>query len=117
SRIRSAIMYGGYPNANSSPSIISTVSSGATLHDDLEGDPGNRGQNIFEALSARAAQDTDNLSPTWLAYQALGRGNNRRIVTVPIASTWSGNGANAQTDVIGFANFLLDASYSGTSGP
>jgi len=49
-------MFGGYPNANSSPSIISTVSSGDTLHND-------RGQNIFDALSARAAQDTDDLFP------------------------------------------------------
>jgi Flp pilus assembly protein TadG len=110
SNVRQAIQYGGYPNANSFPS---SVSAG----DSLSGVPGNRGTSIFDALANRAAQDTDDASTTWAQYKALGAGNGRRIVTVAIAGTWSGHGANANTPVLGFANFLLDTTYSGTSGP
>jgi Flp pilus assembly protein TadG len=110
SRVRTAIEYGGYPNANSNPS---SVAAGDTLG----GVPGNRGTSIFDALAIRAAQDTDDTSTTWADYKAAGTGNGRRVVTVAVAGTWSGNGANANTPVLGFANFLLDTTYSGTSGP
>jgi hypothetical protein len=43
-------------------------------------------------------------------------GNGRRIVTVAIGGTWSGNGSNASTAILGFANFFLDIHYSGSSG-
>jgi Flp pilus assembly protein TadG len=108
--VRTAIRYGGYPNANSNPSTISTG-------DALKGVPGNRGTSIFDALRDRAMQDTDDTSTTYAQYLANGTGNGRRIVTVAIASTWVGNGNNAQTPNLGFANFLLNTTYAGTSGP
>lgn len=110
SNVRTAIEYGGYPNANSSPSSVSTG-------DSLKGVPGNRGTSIFDALRIRAEQDTDLTSLTWAAYQASGTGNGRRVVTVAIAGPWSGSGNNAHTTVLGFANFLLEPIYAGTSGP
>ncbi len=110
SNVRSAIMYGGYPNASSTPSSLSV---GMNLY----GVPGNRGSSIFSALSDRAGQDTDDYSTSYATYRSTGAGNGRRIVTVVIAGTWSGNGSNAKTPVLGFANFFLDASYSGSSGP
>ena len=33
------------------------------------------------------------------------------------AGAWSGNGNNAHTTIVGFANFFLGPTYSGTSGP
>ena len=62
-------------------------------------------------------QDTDDTSTNYADYMASGTGNGRRIVTVAIGGTWSGNGNNASTPVLGFANFLLNTTYSGTSGP
>ena len=110
SNVRTAIEYGGYPNPNSSPSSISAG-------DTLGGVPGNRGTSIFDALANRAAQDTDVSSTTWDQYKAAGTGNFRRVITVAIGGAWSGNGNNAHTTVLGFANFFLNASYAGTSGP
>jgi Flp pilus assembly protein TadG len=110
SNVRTAIEYGGYPNANSSPSSLSAGTS-------LGGVPGNRGSSIFDALNARAAQDSNDTSATYADYVASGTGNNRRLVTVAVAGTWSGNGNNASTSIVGFANFFLLPSYSGTSGP
>lgn len=110
SAVRSAITSGGYPNANSTPSSLSTA-------DSLRGVPGNRGASIFDALSDRSSQDTDTTSTTYQQYVTAGTGNGRRIVTVPVGGTWSGNGSNARTTVLGFANFFLDRSYSGSSGP
>ena len=114
--VRTAIEYGGYPNPNSTPSSIST---GDALHpaDSLYGVPGNRGTSIFDALNARAGQDTDLSSTTYAQYLSAGAGNGRRIVTALIGGTWGGNGSNAKTPILGFANFLLDPTYSGTSGP
>lgn len=113
SSLRSVIVYGGYPNANSTPS---SVSAGMTLN----GVPGNRGSSIFDALAERSNQDTDQTSTTYDQYVAAGIGNGRRIITVPVGdpSTWSGNG-NGTEQVAGFANFLLDpgATISGSSGP
>ncbi len=109
SSVRNSIEYGGYPNANSTPSSISTG-------DSLKGVPGNRGASIFSALDTRASQDTDTSSLTYAQYLAAGTGNGRRIVTVAIGGTWSGNGNNAHTSVLGFANFFLEPSYSGSSG-
>jgi hypothetical protein len=108
--VRNAIEYGNYPNANSTPS---SVSAGTTL----AGVPGNRGYPIFDSLNARAAQDSNDTATAYAQYMASGTGNGRRIVTVAIAGPWSSNGSNAQTTVLGFANFFLDTSYSGTSGP
>ena len=110
SNVRSAIEYGGYPNPGSTPSSVSTG-------DTLKGVPGNRGTSIFDALDGRASQDTDTSSTTWAQYKSTGTGNGRRIVTVAIGGAWSGNGNNAHTTVLGFANFFLENSYSGTSGP
>jgi Flp pilus assembly protein TadG len=110
SNVRTAIRWGGYPNANSTPSSISTG-------DTLGGVPGNRGSSIFDALNDRAQEDTDDVSATYAAYMAAGTGNGRRVVTVAMAGTWSGNGSNASTPNLGFANFFLLPSYSGTSGP
>ena len=109
SNVRTAIEYGGYPNANSSPSSISTG-------DTVGGVPGNRGSSIFDALAGRAAQDTDDTSTTYAQYMTAGTGNDRRIVTVAIAGTWTANGSNASTPILGFANFFLNTTYSGTSG-
>lgn len=108
---RSAIMYGGYPNANTTPSSI-------TVGMRLDGVPGNRGTSIFDALQERVDQDTDRTSTTYAQYATAGNGNGRRIITVPIGdpNTWSGNG-NGSFAVVGFANFFLETSYSGTSGP
>ena len=109
SNVRTAIINGGYPNANSSPS---SVGAGDTLG----GVPGNRGSSIFDALATRAAEDTDDTSASYSQYKTGGTGNGRRVVTVAVAGTWSGNGANASTTIVGFANFFLSTSYSGTSG-
>jgi Flp pilus assembly protein TadG len=110
SNVRTGIEYGGYPNANSTPSSLSAGTS-------LGGVPGNRGTSIFDALNARSAQDSNDSSTTYTDYEASGSGNGRRIVTVAVAGTWSGNGSNAATNIVGFANFFLLPSYSGTSGP
>jgi Flp pilus assembly protein TadG len=110
SNVRKAIEYGGYPNADSNPSSLSTG-------DDLSGVPGNRGSSIFDALRNRSAQDTDDLSTTYAQYKATGTGNRRRIVTVPIVGTWGGHGSNAAAPILGFANFFLNVTYAGTSGP
>jgi Flp pilus assembly protein TadG len=110
SGIRPAIEYGGYPNADSTPSSV-------VVGQDLVSDPGNRGSSIFGALNNRAAQDTDTTSTTYSQYLSSGTGNGRRIVTVAIVGTWSGNGHNAHAPVVGFANFFLNTSYSGSSGP
>jgi Flp pilus assembly protein TadG len=109
SRVRTAITSGGYPNANSSPSSITTG-------DVLGGVPGNRGSSIFDALQSRVNQDSDFTSSTWAQYKASNTGNGRRVVTVAIVGTWSGNGNNAAAPVLGFANFFLETSYSGNSG-
>ena len=113
SALTGLIVYGGYPNANSTPSSIAV----GTV---LGGVPGNRGASVFSALSTRSGQDTDQTSTTYAQYLAAGIGNGRRIITVPIGdpSTWSGNGNGTET-VIGFANFLLPpaSTLTGTSGP
>ena len=109
SKVRSAIVNGGYPNANSSPSSLVTG-------DSLGGVPGNRGSSIFDALDTRATQDTDDISTTYAVYKSGGTGNGRRLVTVAIGGAWSGNGNNAANTIVGFANFFLNTSYSGTSG-
>src|SRR5579864_4251708 len=106
--VRTAIEYGGYPNPNSNPSSISTG-------DSLGGVPGNRGTSIFDSLQARVNQDTNNTSTTYADYLASGTGNGRRVVTVAIGGPWGGNGANASTTVVGYANFFLNTNYSGTS--
>lgn len=110
SNVRTGIEYGGYPNANTTPSSLSAGTS-------LGGVPGNRGTSIFDALNTRSAQDSNDTSTTYADYLASGTGNNRRIVTVAVAGTWSGNGNNAATSIVGFANFFLLPSYSGTDGP
>jgi Flp pilus assembly protein TadG len=110
SSLRGVIVYGGYPNSGSTPSSVYAGMS-------LSGVPGNRGTTIFDSLAERAAQDTDDVSTTYATYIAGGTGNGRRIITTPIGdpSTWSGNGNGSET-VLGFANFFLDPSYSGSSG-
>jgi Flp pilus assembly protein TadG len=110
SNVRQAIEYGGYPNADSSPSSVATG-------DTIGGVPGNRGSSIFDALAGRAAQDTNDTATTYAQYETSGTGNGRRIVTLIVAGTWNGNGANANTPVLGFANFFLNTTYSGNSGP
>ena len=112
SNVKSAIEYGGYPNPNSTPSSVSTG-------DSLKGVPGNRGNSIVTALNVRVQQDTDPSSTTWAQYQASGTGNGRRVVTVAIGGAWAGNGNNAHTTVLGFANFLLNTNYNSgnPSGP
>ena len=107
SNVRTAIEYGGYPAANN------PLTAGSSLG----GVPGNRGTSIFDALNARAAQDSNDSSSTYADYEASGTGNGRRIVTVAVAGAWSGNGDNAATTIVGFANFFLLPSYSGTDGP
>lgn len=114
SSLRSVIVYGGYPNANSNPNHVS-------VGDTIEGVPGNRGASIFSATADRSSQDPDQTSLTWEDYKASGTGNGRRIITVPInnPALASGNGNNRTIEVIGFANFLLDSgsTISGSSGP
>lgn len=112
SDLETVIEYGGYPNASSTPS---SVYAGLALGSV----PGDRGSSISSTLTARAAQDTDDTSATYAQYLASGTGNGRRIITLPVddPTTWGGPGANATATVIGFANFLLDPSYSGSSGP
>jgi Flp pilus assembly protein TadG len=109
SNVRTAIEYGNYPNSSSTPSSLSTG-------DSLKGVPGNRGSSIFDALNIRAGQDTNTTSTTYADYIASRTGNGRRIVTVAVGGAWSGNGNNAHTTILGFANFFLDPTYSGSSG-
>ena len=113
SSLRGVIVFGGYPNANSSPNHVS-------LGDSLGVVPGNRGASIFSAAAERSNQDPDQTSLTWEAYKAAGIGNGRRIVTAPIdnPALGSGNGSNNSVVVIGFGNFLLDpaTTISGNSG-
>jgi len=117
SALRSAIVWGGYPNPSSSPS---SVVPGTTW---LSSVPGNRGSSIFGSLSERSGQDPDQTSTTWAQYSAAGTGNGRRIVTAPIVDSsdglCTGHGSNFTCPVVGFGNFLLDvsASISGSSGP
>jgi hypothetical protein len=108
--VQTAITYGGWPNANSTPSSVSTGNI-------EQGVPGNRGTSIDTGLNNRVALDTDPNSLTYAAYEALGQGNGRRIITVMVAGTWAGTGSNVDTPVLGFANFFLQPSYSGSSGP
>jgi Flp pilus assembly protein TadG len=112
SDLESVIHYGGYPNATSTPP---SVYAGLAL----QSVPGNRGSSIFSTLAERAAEDTDDTSTTYAQYLSSGTGNGRRVITVPVddPSTWGGTGDNATATVIGFANFLLDPTYSGSSGP
>jgi Flp pilus assembly protein TadG len=114
SSLRGVIVFGGYPNANSTPS---SVYAGM----DLGSVPGNRGASIFSALAERSNQDTDQSSTTYAQYLSSATGNGRRIITVAVAdpSTWAGGGANAHATVVGFGNFLLDpgSTISGNSGP
>ncbi|MFM2125754.1 MAG: hypothetical protein RL328_2205 [Acidobacteriota bacterium] len=109
--VRTSIAFGGYPNADSTPSSISVGTH-------LSGVPGNRGSSIFDALQERVNQDTDHTSTTYAQYLANSQGNGRRVLTVPIGdpNTWSGNG-NGSAAVVGFANFFLETTYSGSSGP
>jgi hypothetical protein len=106
SALTSAIEYGGFPNANSTPS---SVEAG----DDVYAAPGNRGVNPANTLGDRAGQDTDDTSTTYAQYLSSGTGNGRRIITVVVAGTWVQNGSNSYTPVIGFANFFLSTSYQG----
>jgi hypothetical protein len=114
SNLRSAIVYGAYPNALTVPSVIDNG-------DQLGDVTGNRGSSIFGALSDRSTQDPDQTSLTWAQYQAAGIGNGRRIVTVAVndPALAGGNGSNGHVTVIGFANFLLDPglTITGSSGP
>ena len=109
SALRGAIVYGADPT---SPITVDTL---------IPGVPGNRGTTIFGALSALAAQDTDDSStyPAYLTSLANGTANGRRIITTAIGnpSTWSGSGSGSSEAVAGFGNFLLDPAYSGSSGP
>ncbi len=113
SALRSCIIWGGYPNASSTPNHVS-------VGDYLGGVPGNRGASIFSATAERSNQDPDQSSLTWDAYKAAGTGNGRRIITLPIndPAFASGNGNNAVVKIIGFGNFLLDPgnTISGNSG-
>jgi hypothetical protein len=113
SRIRSAIEYGGYPNADTTPSSLYVGLA-------LSGDPGNKGSSVFDAVAARSNQDPDQTSTTWAQYKATATGNGRRIITVPIHdwTQMTGKGTNVPYPVIGFANFLLDlsANIKGNSG-
>jgi Flp pilus assembly protein TadG len=114
SNLRTAIVYGGYPNSLSVPSVIDTG-------DQLGDVTGNRGASIFSALGERSLQDPDQTSLTWEQYKAAGTGNYRRVVTVAIndPALAGGNGSNGHVTVIGFANFLLDPglTIAGSSGP
>ena len=113
SSLRDVIVYGGYPNATSSPA---SISAGVQLG----GVPGNRGASMFSATAERSAQDPDQTSTTWEQYKAAGIGNGRRIVSAPIndPAQAGGNGANQYVTIIGFANFLLHpaSNISGNSG-
>ena len=116
SNLGSAIDYGGYPNASSTPSSIGINTS-------LTTPPGNRGSALDSSLAVRAGQDIDQTDTTWSAYQAAlaaGTANGRRVVTAPIMnSTYSGSGSNRTGTVIGFGSFLLDpaSTLSGTPSP
>ena len=114
SSLREVIEFGGYPNPTSNPSVIvaGTV---------LDGVPGNRGADIFDALHNRSLQDLNQTPGTYEQYLAAGGGNGRRVVSVAIhdPAQNSGNGANTHVIVIGFGNFLIDpaADIHGSSGP
>jgi Flp pilus assembly protein TadG len=114
SNLRTAIVYGGYPNSLSVPSEIDS-------QDLLSDVTGNRGTSIFGALAERSNQDPDQTSLTWAQYQAANTGNGRRVVTAAIndPALAGGNGSNGHITVIGFGNFLLDPGLTieGSSGP
>jgi Flp pilus assembly protein TadG len=113
SGLRGVIVYGGYPNANSTPS---SVYPGMQLFSAS----GNKGSSIYSTLAERSNQDPDQTSTTWEAYKAAGTGNYRRVMTVPVddPATWAGTGGTASVTVVGFANFLLapGSTISGNSG-
>jgi len=119
SNLGSAIQYGGYPNASSTPSSVGVGTSLLTP-------PGNRGNALVDSLASRSNQDPDQTDTIWDTYKAAlaaGTANGRRVVTAPILdpATYSGTGSNVNGTVIGFANFLLapatTVSAAGNSGP
>lgn len=104
--VRNAVTYSSYPNSSAQPA---TVTAGDTLFTAS----GSR-STIFGALSDRASQDSDDASSNWAEYRVAGLGNGRRVITVPVAGTWTGTGNSAQTTVLGFANFFLKTQYEGS---
>jgi hypothetical protein len=114
SALRSGVLWGGYPNADSNPNHVS-------VGDSVDGISGNRGASIFSVTAERSNLDPDQSSLTWEAYKAAGIGNGRRIITVPVNDPIfaSGSSNNFVVKIIGFANFLLapGSTISGNSGP
>lgn len=110
--LRLVIVFGGFPNATSTPNHVSVG--------DILGVPGDRGVSIFTATAERSNQDPDQTSVTWQDYKTTGIGNGRRLVTAAVndPALAAGNGANHTVTIIGFGNFLLDTAnnITGNSG-
>ena len=68
---------------------------------------GGNKQTQRDSIQNRVNQDTDPLSATFAAYQALGLGNYRRVVAVPINSGISATDPYPDNQLIGFASFFL----------
>ena len=93
----------GQGNGNSSlhEAIVNRNFDGTQLYigDFIDVVPGNK--HVGPAIDTRFAQDTDQASATWAQYRALGTGNGRRIIRVPI------NDGGDPGRVIGFATFFM----------
>lgn len=63
-----------------------------------------------DALDARVQEDSDPNSLTYAAYMALGQGNGRRMIGVPV------NNGPPNFDAIGIAEFFLLPDYSSVKG-
>ncbi len=62
------------------------------------------------ALDERVGEDSDPNSATYPAYMALGQGNGRRLVSVPV------NDGPPNSDVVGIGMFFLLPDYSSVTG-
>jgi len=89
--------------------VDSTQASPISIGDPVPMVGGNKNTE-GDALDARVQEDSDPNSLTYAAYMALGQGNGRRMIGVPV------NSGPPNFDAIGIAEFFLLPDYSGVKG-
>src|SRR5207253_2211952 len=97
----------GFWGANSASALRGEIVDGTQSSVLNIGDPvpmvGGAKNTEGAALDARVLEDSDSLSATYAAYMALGTGNGRRIIGVPV------NSGPPDFTAIGIAMFFLEA--------